>query len=161
MLLFNNYQGSGFNFRIKFSPKVRAQATTTPGQYTVNGQQVYVKAALAAPFAAGSDTATLRRYARSELRRLLGSMPIPVRPYMRAFADQPTGRQCIVWGFDMPEALDKSLDGVVYLYFLDGNHLLNLGGTQPKGQPIRQTLDVLIGAMQGYESSSTSYPAPH
>lgn len=160
VLLFNNYQDSGFNFQIKLDPKASVQAAATPGQYTVNGQPLYVKAVPATPFAAGSDTATLRRYGRSEMRRLLGSMPITVHPYVRVFSDRATGRQCFLWGFGMPEALDKSLDGVVYLYFIDANQLLSLASTQPKGQPMRQTLDVLFGAVQGYASASTPFPKP-
>ena len=160
VLLFNNYQGSNFSFRIKLDPKARVQAGPTPGQYIVNGQQLYVKAVPATPFAAGSDTATLRRYGRSEMRRLLGSMPIPISPYVRVFSDCATGRYCFLWGFGMPEALDKSLDGVVYLYFSDGNQLLILASVQPKGKPMRQTLDVLFGAVQGYASASTPYALP-
>jgi hypothetical protein len=81
-------------------------------------------------------------------------MPIPTNPYVLTFIDQASGRHCFLWGVGMLRALDKSLDGVVYLYFSDSGYLISLAGTQP----IRRTLDVLFGAVQGYASSRFAYP---
>lgn len=160
VLLFNKYQGGAFSFQIELDPRAEVKPTPTPGQYSVNGQQLYVKATSSGAYAASSDTATLRRFASSEMHRLLGTMPVPVRPFTRQFIDSPAGRACFVWGYDMPSSLDQSLDGVVYLYFLDGAHLLTLAGTQPKGYPLRQTLDVLFAAVRGYRSAVAPFPAP-
>jgi hypothetical protein len=159
-LVVNGYENGHFNFRIELDPQANVKPTAKVGLYRVNGQDLYVKATPAAPFAAGRDTATLRRYAESEMRRLLANLPRPVKPYVRQFTDKTTGRQCLLWGFDMPEALDKSLDGVLYLYFLDGRHLLSINGTQLQDQPMKQALDILFGALQGYTSSAVPYPLP-
>lgn len=159
-LVVNGYDGGRFNVRITLDPQATVTATAKLGLYRVNGQDLYVKATPAAPFAAGRDTATLRRYAESEMRRLLATLPRQVTPYVRQFTDHATGRHCLLWGFDMPEALDQSLDGVLYLYFLDGRHLLSLNGTQLRGQPMKQALDILFAALQGYASAPTPYPVP-
>ena len=156
-LLFNNYQGNAFSFRIELDPTADVRTTTTPGEYSVNGWPLGIKAAPATV----SDTAALRQFVASERSRLLKNIPeasARVRPYVRQFTDKTTGRRCILSGFSMPEVLDKSLDGAYYLYFQDGGHLISLGSTQPKGQPVRATLDVLVAALQGYSSSATPYP---